>query len=256
MAGFGGVAEYGITVRWDKNFLKLARLLVERRENFAMFGGVRFGGTLTAESAFAMGFDHIALCGGRGQAHGARPSQRLARGVRTGFRLSSWPSSSPAPPRGIHREPAGAAFPSSSSAAASPPSIRPPSPSPTTRCQVEKVPRALRDALPPSAAPARCATSGTRKRTELAEEWMTHALAIRDERARARAEGREPRLLELLQSWGGSTIAYRKRLIDSPSYTLNHEEVEKALEEGIRFAENLTPMRIDVDEFGRARALV
>ena len=23
MAGFGGVAEYGITVRWDKNFLKL-----------------------------------------------------------------------------------------------------------------------------------------------------------------------------------------------------------------------------------------
>jgi hypothetical protein len=22
MAGFGGVAEYGITVRWDKNFLK------------------------------------------------------------------------------------------------------------------------------------------------------------------------------------------------------------------------------------------
>ena len=25
MAGFGGVAEYGITVRWDKNFLKLVR---------------------------------------------------------------------------------------------------------------------------------------------------------------------------------------------------------------------------------------
>ena len=31
MAGFGGVAEYGITVRWDKNFLKLIRLLLERR---------------------------------------------------------------------------------------------------------------------------------------------------------------------------------------------------------------------------------
>src|SRR5690606_38446333 len=27
MAGFGGVAEYGITVRWDKNFLKIIRLL-------------------------------------------------------------------------------------------------------------------------------------------------------------------------------------------------------------------------------------
>src|SRR5690606_24562987 len=35
MAGFGGVAEYGITVRWNKNFLKLIRLLLERRETFA-----------------------------------------------------------------------------------------------------------------------------------------------------------------------------------------------------------------------------
>ncbi len=31
LAGFGGVAEYGITVRWNKNFLKLIRLLLERR---------------------------------------------------------------------------------------------------------------------------------------------------------------------------------------------------------------------------------
>jgi hypothetical protein len=34
MAGFGGVAEYGITVRWDKNFLKIVRLLLERRTSF------------------------------------------------------------------------------------------------------------------------------------------------------------------------------------------------------------------------------
>jgi hypothetical protein len=31
MAGFGGVAEYGITVRWNKNFLKIVRLLLARR---------------------------------------------------------------------------------------------------------------------------------------------------------------------------------------------------------------------------------
>ncbi len=59
----------------------------------------------------------------------------------------------------------------------------------------------------------------------------------------------------MLQSWGGATIAYRKRLIDSPSYTLNHEEVEKALEEGIRFAEGLTPLAIEVDEAGHAIGL-
>jgi NAD(P)H-flavin reductase len=62
--------------------------------------------------------------------------------------------------------------------------------------------------------------------------------------------------VELLQSWGGATIAYRKRMIDSPSYTLNHEEIEKALEEGIRFAETITPVRVEVDQYGHASALV
>ncbi len=71
----------------------------------------------------------------------------------------------------------------------------------------------------------------------IADEFLSHARALRSERMRAVAEEREPRIVELLHSWGGATIAYRKRLIDSPSYMLNHEEVHKALEEGIRFGE-------------------
>jgi len=82
MAGFGGVAEYGITVRWDKNFLKIVRLLVERRAQFAMFGGVRFGGTLTIDEAFADGFDHIALCAGAGRPTLLEIPNGFARGVR------------------------------------------------------------------------------------------------------------------------------------------------------------------------------
>ncbi len=82
MAGFGGVAEYGITVRWNKNFLKIIRLLLERRGEFAMFGGVRFGGTLTVESAFEMGFDHIALCAGAGRPTVIPMKNGLVRGVR------------------------------------------------------------------------------------------------------------------------------------------------------------------------------
>ena len=30
--GFGGVSEYGITVRWDKNFLKVEYLTLARRK--------------------------------------------------------------------------------------------------------------------------------------------------------------------------------------------------------------------------------
>ncbi|HEY1299985.1 MAG TPA: pyridine nucleotide-disulfide oxidoreductase, partial [Stellaceae bacterium] len=77
----------------------------------------------------------------------------------------------------------------------------------------------------------------------------------RAERDAARREGRAPRLATLLDSWGGVTIAYRRRLVDAPSYTLNHEEVAKAMEEGIRFAERLTPVAVETDRFGQAMAL-
>ena len=90
---------------------------------------------------------------------------------------------------------------------------------------------------------------------EIGEEYLAHARAIRAEREAARREGREPQLIRLLQHWGGVTIAYRRRLVDSPSYTLNHEEVEKALEEGIVFAESLTPSAVDVDNYGAVKGM-
>ena len=83
MAGFGGVAEYGITVRWNKNFLKVIRLLLERREQFTLVGGVRFGGTLTLADAWQLGFDHVALAMGAGKPTVLDIPNGLARGVRT-----------------------------------------------------------------------------------------------------------------------------------------------------------------------------
>jgi NAD(P)H-flavin reductase len=90
----------------------------------------------------------------------------------------------------------------------------------------------------------------------IAEEFLTHARAIRAEREAAQAEGREARVRELVQSWGGVTIAYRRELQDSPSYRLNHEEVALALEEGISFSPGLTPVRVEVDGHGHAAGLV
>ncbi len=83
MAGFGGVAEYGITVRWDKNFLKLIRLLLQRRREFALFGGVRFGGTLSVDDAFDLGFDHVVVAAGAGRPTVLDIPNGLAPGVRT-----------------------------------------------------------------------------------------------------------------------------------------------------------------------------
>src|SRR4051794_11860742 len=95
----------------------------------------------------------------------------------------------------------------------------------------------------------------TAEEVEIAEEFISHAKALRAERSAAAREGRQPELIRLLDGWGGSTIAYRRRLIDSPSYTLNHEEVSKALEEGVRFAECLAPKEVEVDGFGSAQSL-
>src|SRR5205085_4495930 len=63
-------------------FLKVVRLLLERRAQFAMYGGVRFGGTLTIDSAFGLGFDHIAMCAGAGRPTVIPMKNGLAPGVR------------------------------------------------------------------------------------------------------------------------------------------------------------------------------
>jgi NADPH-dependent glutamate synthase beta subunit-like oxidoreductase/NAD(P)H-flavin reductase len=253
MAGFGGVAEYGITVRWDKNFLKIARLLVERRAQFAMFGGVRFGGTLTAQDTFDMGFDHIALAAGAGKPTVLDMPNGLVRGVRTasdflmGLQLTgaaninSIANMQVRLPIVVVGGGLTAIDTATESLAYYP-------------VQVEKFLERY-EKMAAERSPGAVRNEWNEEETQAGEEFLTHALSIRAERELAAREGRPARILELLRSWGGSTIAYRKRLIDSPSYTLNHEEVEKALEEGILFAENLTPLRVEIDEFGHARAL-
>ena len=67
--------------------------------------------------------------------------------------------------------------------------------------------------------------------------FLAHGRMVQTERAAAKAAARTPDFARLVRSWGGVTIVYRKRLQDSPAYRLNHEEVIKALEEGIGFAE-------------------
>jgi NADPH-dependent glutamate synthase beta subunit-like oxidoreductase/NAD(P)H-flavin reductase len=238
MAGFGGVAEYGITVRWDKNFLKIIRLLLERRRQFAMFGGVRFGGTLTVEDVFTGGFDHVALSAGAGRPTVLEIPNGFARGVRAASDfLMALQLTGAAKRESIAnlqiRLPVvviGGGLTAIDTATES---------LAYYAVQVEKF-------------LSRCEKLDRKpnwnaEERAIADEFLAHARALR-------AAGPAERLA-LLKSWGGATIAYRRRLVDSPSYTLNHEEVEKALEEGITFAEGLTPERIEVDAHGHASAV-
>ena len=82
LEGFGGVSEYGITVRWDKNFLTLIHLTLARREKLRIYGGVRFGGALPIDEAWAMGIDHVAIAAGAGRPTIIDIKNNLIRGIR------------------------------------------------------------------------------------------------------------------------------------------------------------------------------
>ncbi|MBC6438995.1 MAG: FAD-dependent oxidoreductase [Rhodospirillales bacterium] len=253
MAGFGGVAEYGITVRWDKNFLKLIRLQIERRRSFRMYGGVRFGGTLTIEDAFGYGFDHIAHCAGAGRPTCIDMPNALARGVRMAsdflMALQLTGAARAVSVANLQlRLPAVVigggltAIDTATEALAYYP------------VQVEKF-LSRYETLSAEIGEDAVRAGWNAEETEIGDTFLEHARALRVERTAARNGNREPRILDLLDGWGGVTMAYRRDLVDAPSYRLNHEEVALAMEEGIRIAPGLSPVAIDTDTRGHTEAI-
>lgn len=248
LAGFGGVAEYGITVRWDKNYLKVIRLLLERRAQFAMFGGVRFGSSITYDKAWELGFDHIALCMGAGKPTVLDIPNGLARGVRTASdflmalqltgagKKDSIANLQLRLPVVVIGGGLTAIDTATESLAYYP-------------VQVEKF-ISRYEVLVKERGEAAVRVNWSEEDTEIAEEFIAHAKAIREEKKKP-----NPDVWGLLDQWGGVKLVYRKRLIDAPSYRLNHEEVEKAFEEGIFIAENYEPTAVEVDIFGAAKAI-
>src|SRR6266446_526453 len=188
---------------------------LDRRQQFAMFGGVRFGGTLSVDDAFADGFDHVALCAGAGRPTVLEIPNGFARGVRAASDfLMALQLTGAAKRESIAnlqiRLPVVVVGGGLTAIDTATESLA------YYAVQVEKF-LARYEQLGAD-------ISWNAEERQIAGEFLAHARALRA----ARPEER----LGLLKSWGGVTIAYRRRLVDSPSYTLNHEEVGKALEEG------------------------
>ncbi len=247
-AGFGGVAEYGITSRWDKNFLRLVHIVLARFRTFRIYGGVRLGGTLTLEDAWNMGFDHVALATGAGRPSVVDMKNNLAHGVRqasdflmalqlTGAaKLDSLANLQVRLPAVVI---GGGLTAIDTATEVQAYYIR----------QVEKV--AQRFEMLAAAGENPDASLNECEKAILTE-YLAHAAAVRQERARARLAGESPNFAPLLRSWGGVTVAYRRALHESPAYVRSHEEIEKALQEGIYYAQGLIPSEIRLDEYGHA----
>lgn len=253
LTGFGGVAEYGITVRWDKNFLKVIYATLARREKFCVYGGVRFGGTVTIEDAWRLGFDHIAMATGAGKPTVIKMKNNLIRGVRkasdflmalqlTGaFKKSTMANLQIQLPAMVVGGGLTAIDTATEIMAYYP-------------GQVEKFLDRF-EILSSEFGEKKVLEFATDEDKEILKTFLKHGHAVRDERKRATVQGRSPNFIDMIRSWGGVSIAYRKRLIDSPAYRLNHEEVSKALEEGIFFIENMNPVEALRDKYGALGAL-
>ncbi len=81
--GFGGVSEYGITSRWDKNYLKVLRIILERNNNLKIYGGIRFGSQVNFNDLESLGFSHVSLCTGAGKPNITKLENSMCKGVKT-----------------------------------------------------------------------------------------------------------------------------------------------------------------------------
>ncbi|OGT49878.1 MAG: pyridine nucleotide-disulfide oxidoreductase [Gammaproteobacteria bacterium RIFCSPHIGHO2_12_FULL_38_11] len=248
MSGFGGVSEYGITVRWDKNFLKLIYISLARRSHFQLLGGVRFGGTITLENAWALGFDHVSIAVGAGLPKELLIPNSLASGMRqandflmalqlTGaVKKTSLANLQVRLPAviigggltGIDTATEVQAY---------------------YITQVEKTHQRYH-ILKNNIGENNLRLNFDAHSLGILDESLLHAEEIIAERELANSENRKPQLNKLIRKWGGVTVAYRKSIQESPAYQRNHEEVIKALEEGIYYAQGLDPVSVILDEYG------
>jgi NADPH-dependent glutamate synthase beta subunit-like oxidoreductase/NAD(P)H-flavin reductase len=253
MAGFGGVAEYGITVRWDKNFLTLIHLTLSRRERFSILGGVRFGGTVTAEQAFDLGFDHVAIAAGAGRPTIIAMKNNILRGVRkaSDFLMALQLT-------GAFKEEALANLQAELPAVVIGGGLTAIDTATELLAyypiQAEKTLARYETLVGEHGEEAVRAIFDAEER-EILDRLLAHGGQVRHERSRAAAAGEPPDLAALCREWGGVSIVYRRALEESPAYRLNHEEVIKALEEGISFIEGLEPAEAVPDSYGKLAAM-
>jgi len=252
--GFGGVSEYGITVRWDKNFLKVIYLTLARRQYFKTYDGVRFGGTIEIDDAWKLGFDHIAIATGAGKPTIVKMKNNLIRGIRkaSDFLMAlqlTGAAKKDSMANLMLQLPAVVigggltAIDTTTEATAYYP------------IQVEKFLDRYEISVKEYGEEAVMAMYDNEEKT-IVKRFLEHGKEIREERARAAKAGEKPFFLPLIRKWGGVTLAYRKSIFDSPAYRLNHEEIIKSLEEGIYYWELLSPIEAIPDEFGAVKEVI
>ncbi|MBP9077446.1 MAG: FAD-dependent oxidoreductase [Haliscomenobacter sp.] len=254
LLGFGGVSEYGITVRWDKNFLTVIYLNLLRRSQFQLFDGVRFGGTLTVEDAWDFGFDHVCLATGAGKPTFVTMKNNLIRGVRKAsdflMALQLTGAGKKDSMANLQVQLPAIVIGGGLTAVDTATELMAYYP-----VQVSKI-KARYDELAKTMGMDLLDRLFDEEEKSILHTFLRHAEVIANERERAAEAGETPNFIPFLQEWGGVHIYYRKSMHDAPAYRLNHEEIIKAFEEGIFFVEKMSPLEVVPDAYGAIREAV
>ncbi|AFC70595.1 FAD-dependent oxidoreductase [Rickettsia australis] len=233
--GFGGVVEYGITVRWDKNNLDILRLILERNNNFKYYDGVALDFNITKKQVLDLGFDHIAFCVGAGQPKVLEIENFEAKGVKMASDLLMTLQSGGAFLKNSNtnmliRMPIAIIGGGLTSLDAATESLY------YYKKQVEEF---AKDYIEKDL---------DEEDKEIAEEFIAHARLFKEVK-------NNEELRKVFNKLGGATVYYRGKLQDSPAYKLNHEELIYTLALGVDFKENMQPLRINVDKYGHVEGV-
>jgi NADPH-dependent glutamate synthase beta subunit-like oxidoreductase/NAD(P)H-flavin reductase len=240
--GFGGVMSYGITARFDKNFLTIIRIILQRRANFAMFGGLRFGSSITEDSAFNhYNFDHIALAIGTGKPQIMNwQKNNFCKGVRmaSDFLMN------------LHL---GSPFKESL----------------FTNLQIRMPAIIIGGGLTAIDAACEVRAYYQRQVTKFANQYQKIIKIIGEEALLSRlsdeekiiakefiTDSKRADLSKYLNDNKMIQIFYRKRMQDCPAYKTNHQELINAIAEGVNFVENTSVEEVYTDEFGHIAHVV
>ncbi|XVN41098.1 MAG: FAD-dependent oxidoreductase [Rickettsia endosymbiont of Argas persicus] len=244
--GFGGVVEYGITVRWDKNNLDILRLILERNNNFKYYDGVALDFNITRKQALDLGFDHIAICTGAGKPKILDIENFDAKGVKTASDFLMTLQSGGAflensNTNMLIRMPIAVIGGGLTSLDVATESLY------YYKKQVEEFVKDYEFAIAKYGKDY-AEKDWTEEDREIAEEFITHAKLLK------KAKNDEG-LRDVFNKLGGATVYYRGKLQDSPAYKLNHEELIYALALGVNFKENIQPLRINTDKYGHVESV-
>src|SRR5947199_1561446 len=190
-----------------------------RLSHFRAYGGVRFGGTITIEDAWQLGFDHIAIASGAGKPTIVPMKNNLIRGIRkasdflmalqlTGAAkrntLANLQVQLPAVVIGGGLT----AIDTATELAAYYP------------VQCEKILQ-RHELLSKEYDEDYLLAKLSAEDKEIFTVFLDHGSQVRAEGERASAIGEKPNFIPLIRKCGGVTVAYPRSVVEAPAYRLN-----------------------------------